>query len=388
MADYYSLLARKVASLEQSTPQARKAVYDLARRALLNQLRAIKPPIADEVIAGEERALDAAVARLEAECAVKDLPDSPTEKSKQPDSTPEKPKDEAPAQQPQPATKPASEAQDQKPAPLTPVRPRPAAPVTKANPAARQKRWFVLMAAGSLLIVGLLAFIALHFRERPEDLAKFNPNENGAAADEHGKIGDRVSDADRRRAAADSGPPVAVAQHAAFYVAYPNQPDKVEHIYSGTVLWRLENSGGADGGQLRPAIRGEVDFPDAKVKATILIQKNTDQALSASHTINIAFKFQGGDVKGVSQIGNVEFRRSDAKRGQPVEGIPVPINESNFLIGLMRGPSEARNLLLLRLPAIIDIPLKLSDNRDASINLEKGSSGDRVFSDALDAWSR
>lgn len=387
MADYYSLLARKVASLEQSTPQTRKAVYDLARRALLNQLRAIKPPIADEVIAGEERALDAAVARLEAECAVKGLPDSPTEKSKQPDSTPEKPKQAAPALEPQPAAKPSSEVQDQKPAPLPPLRPRPAAPVTKANPAVRQKRWFMLMAAGSLLIVGLLAFVALHFRERPEDLAKFNPNENGAAADEHGKIGDRVSDADRRRAA-DSGPPVAVAQRAEFYVAYANQPDKVEHIYSGSVLWRLENSGGADGGQLRPAIRGEVDFPDAKVKATILIQKNVDQALSASHTINIAFKFQGGELKGVSQIGNVELRRPDAQRGQPVSGIPVPINESNFLIGLMRGPAETRNLQLLKTPAIIDIPLKLSDNRLATINLEKGASGDRVFSDALDAWSR
>ncbi len=378
MADYYSLLASKVATLEPSTPQTRKTVYDLARRALLNQLHAIKPPIADEVVAAEERALDEAVARVEAECEVKGLPDVETEK----------PAQQAPAPQPEPPVSPAPEAtRDQKPEPLTPMRPRPAAPVAKAKAATRQKRWFMLMAAGSLLIVGLLAFLALRFRERPEDLAKFNPNENGAAADERGKIGDRVSDPDRRRTA-DQGPPIAVAQRAEFYVAYPNQPDKVEHIYSGSVLWRLENTGGADGGQLRPAIRGEVDFPDAKVKATILIQKNLDQALSASHTISIAFKFQGGDVKGISQIGNVELRRPDAQRGQPVAGIPVPINELNFLIGLMRGPPEARNLQLLRTPAIIDIPLKLSDDRLATMNLEKGASGERVFADALDAWSR
>ncbi|MFY9656755.1 MAG: hypothetical protein WAK01_09240 [Methylocystis sp.] len=268
------------------------------------------------------------------------------------------------------------------------VRQRPAARIAKTDPAARQKRWFLLMAVGSLLLVGLLAFVALRYRERPEDLAKFNPNESSAATEERGKIGDRVSDADRRRAGADQGPQVPVAQRAEFYVAYPNQPEKVEHIYSGTVLWRLENAGGADGGQLRPAIRGDVDFPDAKVKATILIQRNVDQALSASHTISIAIKFLGGDVKGVSQIGNIEFRRPDAQRGQAVAGIPVPINESNFLIGLMRGPSEARNLQLLRTPAIIDIPLKLSDNRLATFNLEKGASGERVFSDALDAWAR
>ncbi|MFY9656756.1 MAG: hypothetical protein WAK01_09245 [Methylocystis sp.] len=79
MADYYSLLARKVASLEQSTPQTRKAIYDVARRALLNQLRNIKPPIAAEVIAAEEHALDEAVARVEAESAVQGLPEAPPE---------------------------------------------------------------------------------------------------------------------------------------------------------------------------------------------------------------------------------------------------------------------------------------------------------------------
>ena len=80
MADYYSLLARKVASLEQSTPQSRKAIYDVARKALLNQLRSIKPPIAEEVIAAEEHALDEAVARVEAEAEVQALPEAPPEK--------------------------------------------------------------------------------------------------------------------------------------------------------------------------------------------------------------------------------------------------------------------------------------------------------------------
>jgi hypothetical protein len=380
MADYYSLLARKVASLEQSTPETRKAIYDVARKALLNQLRSIKPPISEEVIASEEHALDEAVARVEAEAAVQGLPDAPLEKPTAESSAPQTPEASV-------KTSP-SNGSEPKTEPLVAVRQRPAARIAKTNPAARQKRWFLLMAVGSLLIFGLLAFVALRYREQPEDLAKFNPNEGGAATEERGKIGDRVSDADRRRAGAEQGPPVPVAQRAEFYVAYPNQPEKVEHIYSGTVLWRLENAGSADGGQLRPAIRGDVDFPDAKVKATILIQRNTDQALSASHTISIALKFLGGDVKGVSQIGNIELRRPDAQRGQPVAGIPVPINESNFLIGLMRGPAEVRNVQLLRTPAIIDIPLKLSDNRLATFNLEKGASGERVFSDALDAWAR
>src|ERR1700748_1047953 len=68
MADYYSLLARAVA--DPPTPRqlsARRAIYERARRALTNQLRSLKPQLPESDIAREERALDEAVARLEAD---------------------------------------------------------------------------------------------------------------------------------------------------------------------------------------------------------------------------------------------------------------------------------------------------------------------------------
>src|SRR5438270_4424464 len=68
MADYYSLLARAVANLPKSSPPStRRAIYERARKALTNQLRSLKPPLPETDIAREERALDDAVARLEAE---------------------------------------------------------------------------------------------------------------------------------------------------------------------------------------------------------------------------------------------------------------------------------------------------------------------------------
>lgn len=67
MAEYYPLLARAVAGLKTSTPQARRAIYERARGALLAQLRAMTPPIAEPDIQRESDALDAAIARLEAE---------------------------------------------------------------------------------------------------------------------------------------------------------------------------------------------------------------------------------------------------------------------------------------------------------------------------------
>ena len=67
MAEYYPLLARAVAGLKTSTPQARRAIYERARGALLAQLRAMAPPIPEPDIQRENDALDAAIARLEAE---------------------------------------------------------------------------------------------------------------------------------------------------------------------------------------------------------------------------------------------------------------------------------------------------------------------------------
>ena len=68
MADYYSLLSRAVSNLPKSSPaSARRAIYDRARKALIGQLRSLKPALPESDIAREENALDAAVTRLEAE---------------------------------------------------------------------------------------------------------------------------------------------------------------------------------------------------------------------------------------------------------------------------------------------------------------------------------
>lgn len=70
MAEYYPLLAKAVSGLTHSTPEARRSIYERARNALLKQLRSIQPPIAEADIDREAKALDAAIARLEAELSV------------------------------------------------------------------------------------------------------------------------------------------------------------------------------------------------------------------------------------------------------------------------------------------------------------------------------
>jgi len=70
MADYQSLLTRAVANLPSaSAPAARQAIYDRARKALLTQLRTLRPPLPESDIAREESALDKAIAVVEAKFA-------------------------------------------------------------------------------------------------------------------------------------------------------------------------------------------------------------------------------------------------------------------------------------------------------------------------------
>src|SRR5580704_15343404 len=66
MADYHSLLMRAVANLPNAgTPASRGALYERARKALLEQLRSLRPPLPESDITREETALDAAIAEIE-----------------------------------------------------------------------------------------------------------------------------------------------------------------------------------------------------------------------------------------------------------------------------------------------------------------------------------
>jgi hypothetical protein len=75
MADYHSLLMRAVANLPGGgTPATRQAIYGRARKALLEQLRSLRPPLPESDIVREESALDAAIAQIEARFEPQDAP--------------------------------------------------------------------------------------------------------------------------------------------------------------------------------------------------------------------------------------------------------------------------------------------------------------------------
>src|SRR5215218_577104 len=67
MADYYPLLTRALDALTERSPAMRRAVFDRARAALMDQLRNLEPPLSEGDIARERLALEDAVNRVESE---------------------------------------------------------------------------------------------------------------------------------------------------------------------------------------------------------------------------------------------------------------------------------------------------------------------------------
>src|SRR5947208_7429962 len=67
MADYHPLIARAVAGLEKNTGDARRALYERARSALVAQLRGVQPALSESDITRERLALEEAIRKVEAE---------------------------------------------------------------------------------------------------------------------------------------------------------------------------------------------------------------------------------------------------------------------------------------------------------------------------------
>src|SRR6476661_6775738 len=70
MADYYPLIARAIAGMNPNAPgESRRALYERARAALIQQLRSVQPPLSESEITRERLSLEEAVRKVESEAA-------------------------------------------------------------------------------------------------------------------------------------------------------------------------------------------------------------------------------------------------------------------------------------------------------------------------------
>src|SRR3990167_4812356 len=94
MAEFYAVLKKAVGGLDGGSAEARRAVYDKARNALIGQLKAIDPPLAASEISRQRLELEEAIRRVERETAAEaQTPryERPAEREPAPSTVPEPP---------------------------------------------------------------------------------------------------------------------------------------------------------------------------------------------------------------------------------------------------------------------------------------------------------
>ncbi|MBZ6077272.1 histidine kinase [Microvirga puerhi] len=393
MADYYPLIARAVEGLSDQTPEMRRAVYERARSALVAQLRSLDPPLSEADLQKESRSLDDAIVRVEADFSFKDF-DFNTEPSVSPASAEEPPRRHEPAPvvplsapatfKPDDADEHDADVQDNAAArPRVESRPHPG---IQGNKRGRT----IILGTVLALVIAAIAAVAFLWRDKPEDLTPQTPVAQAPQSQpEAGKNNDRVG-APSAPAPAPSQPArqeIGVAQRAVLYEEDPSNPSAPK-AQTGRVVWRLEDINPGQGQPLQRAVTANIDIPDAGLTMRMVLRRNLDATLPASHTVEISFTTRAGDSgRVIRDVGLLQFKDEEAARGTPVAGLPVPVRENLFLIGFsnLSGDVERNTELFVR-RNWIDLPVRMASGQRAILSFEKGAAGAQVVNSAFSQW--
>ncbi len=180
----------------------------------------------------------------------------------------------------------------------------------------------------------------------------------------------------------------AVAQRVVLYEEDPGDPQGKRSV--GSAVWRTETVSPGPGLAPELAVRADVEIPERRMTVTWSLRRNTDQALPASHTIEIMFKlppdFAGG---GIANVPGILMKQSEQARGTPLAGLAVKVTNGFFLVGLSAVEADVqRNMQLLKERPWFDIPLVYTSGGRAILAMEKGTPGDQAFAEAFAAWEK
>jgi hypothetical protein len=382
MANYYPLLARAVSGMQDSTAEQRTGLYDRARHALLAQLQAADPPLSESDITRERLELEDAIRRVEDEAS--GLP--------------------ALAPIPEPAPEPVFVDEPVDQPEFEELPPQPARPRVEPRQSGGGKRSF-----GFWLVLGLLVpitagmgFLAYRLNKAEPQPVTASAPASTPAAPESSKVTERLGGEASGGTPAEtpgqtvasapveaSQPGVAVAQRAVLLQEDPADAQKVI-AKQGNVAWRLDTESPGSGQQLETVVKASFDFTDERLHGEVVFRRNTDQALPASHTVEIRFTPEAGSSVGnVKAVGLLEAREDDHTRGTVLGGSQFPVSENLFLIGLSNAePIRSSNIELLRSRNWFYLEMQFSSGRRGAVILERGDVGKRIFAEALAAWQQ
>ena len=191
---------------------------------------------------------------------------------------------------------------------------------------------------------------------------------------------------ERAPSAPESSEGALLAQKVVLYEEDQSNPNGAQFV--GSAVWRTERVAPAPGQQPDIVVRAEIEIPEQKVSVRLSLRRNDDKQLPASHTIEIVFTLPPDFAHGgVSNIPGILMKQGETTRGIPLNGVAVKVTDNFFLIGLSSIDVDMqRNLQLLKERSWFDIPVVYGDGKRAILAIEKGTPGERAFTEAFSTW--
>src|SRR6266852_4193185 len=194
--------------------------------------------------------------------------------------------------------------------------------------------------------------------------------------------------AERAPSAPSASEGALLAQKVVLYEEDQTNPNGTQFI--GSAVWRTERVAPGPGQKPDVVVRAEIEIPEQKVQVRFSLRRNDDKQLPASHTVEIVFTlppdFPHG---GISNIPGILMKQGETTRGVALNGVAVKVTANFFLIGLLSVEVDMqRNLQLLKERSWFDIPVVYGDGKRAIIAIEKGTPGERAFTEAFATWGQ
>ena len=180
---------------------------------------------------------------------------------------------------------------------------------------------------------------------------------------------------------------VVAAQRAALFEENKADPQSPRMI-PGSAVWRLEALPSGQDQSPETVVRSVVEIPEAGLQLDLVVRRNLDQVLPASHIIELTFTTSNDPGRTVREVGILQLKTDETGRGTPLAGLPVPVKENVFLIGLSNVPRDIEgNTDLLLQRSWFDLPIHFGSGLRAILQVEKGTSGEEALKVAFREWN-
>lgn len=214
-----------------------------------------------------------------------------------------------------------------------------------------------------------------------EPLALVPPQDAGKSEE---RLADTGAEPDSAEAAVAAIDPATAAGSQSLLLEDSNDANTGAVPFSGTVEW----SRGTDETGL-PTLLAKANIPARNLGVDVLIRKNQDPALPASHLMEINFTLSDGFIGGsIAGLPGVLLKNAELVQGTPLIGPSgVRVVANSFLFALSASPEDAAtNVNLMTSRKWMDLFVIYATGKRAILTLEKDEEAQRLFADVFDAW--